>query len=194
MNWLILASNKKFPVRLGDGIRNLSSDQFANFIKSKLARSKVVGKMFAEFGMELRELRELAIVVDGDLDDEYGLTDGSVMRLSKEIFDGGYFDWDVHSFIVVHELFHYLERNSSEPNQNLNVEGRYDFDDSFFRDKEESRAFVFSAAFLIEEGCNAQQLQEKMYDSAIEFHFDSDGDAQRFFQNLIEEAIDFIHK
>src|SRR3990167_5619731 len=150
MGWFIAANKNQHSVNVNGEITILSEEEIGNLIKKALSRSKVVRNLFDQFGVDLSKLNELEIIVV-PLRKKFAETDGITMKINKDLLSiGNFLD---NLYILVHEITHYLARNSSyEPEIN---------GDDYFDDQEEILAMVVSCAYLIETGGNLEELYNK---------------------------------
>lgn len=165
-----VADSQLVSIIVNNELHNLSEEQFGDLIKNKLKSSKVINNLFRKFGVSIDRLDDLRIEIT-DLDSRYAETDSKTMKLNRFLIQKDFID--KYFFVIVHEIIHYLTRVCEEQ--------------SYFNDPEEVLGFVSAMDWEIEQGSDAEQIWEKIYPK-IEWHFNNEDQARRFFERSLEKA------
>lgn len=169
------ASERKFPVKFKGQVAHLNEKQIAQFLKKTLASDLAVQKLFKRFEIDIGRLEDLDIQVV-DLEGRYAETDDRRMSLDYGLFSDGNFI-ENNYFVAVHEIVHWLSRLKEK--------------EAYFNDPEEVLGFVAAIASELQRGVEHDVVWNKIY-PRVEFHFNNEADARRFFELSILKAQDLL--
>jgi hypothetical protein len=189
--WLKQSSTRKLKIIINGEALAASEDTISKIIKQKLVKSKVIRKLFDDFGVSLDKLKDMKITIK-PLEDKYAETDADVMKLNESLFDDDFFE--DYFFVCAHEIIHMMARNATQTDflsefcyLSENIK-----DGSYFADKEELGGFISSIAYEIERGVDDNTIYNRIYPK-IEWHFHDAKDAQIFFSHIYTKAKKLVH-
>lgn len=174
-NWLTKTSSKRYDLVVDGKHVGLRPEELVSILRDKLRSSKTVHKIFDRFGVSMDRVKELNIDIV-PLEDKYAETDENGIRINESLLSNPNFIQE-QFFILPHEIVHWLTRLKEK--------------EAYFNDPEETLGFICSIAYELEATQDLDSVWNKLYNK-INWHFNNENDARKFFENMVIKAKDLL--